>query len=177
MLTETLSGKCPCCNYDKLLQRYGSMGYFVLDGCSRCGFGYGSNHYPESDDNKIGTEIWMDYGLHCVALTMASAKVPYPPILDERLKKEGRIDCQKDKDHIAYQFTFDNAYKVSLEELKNMSIEKQRYEIFKWTENQERSDDMPSTVFEYTPEEIKKYLDTNPKIFPSEVKVDKGVNK
>lgn len=33
MLTETLSGQCPCCGYDKMIQRYGSDGYYHLDGC------------------------------------------------------------------------------------------------------------------------------------------------
>ena len=46
MLTETLSGKCPCCGYDKLLQRYGSLGYHQLDGCANCGFGNGTFNLP-----------------------------------------------------------------------------------------------------------------------------------
>jgi len=177
MLTETLSGKCPCCNYDKLLQRYGSDGYFVLDGCSKCGFGYGSNHYPESNDNKVGTEIWIDYGLHTIALTMARDRVPYPEILEERLKKEGVIHCQTDQDHIKQQKLFDVAYEDILQKLREMDIDKQRYEIFKWTEKQERCDDIETTVFQYSEDEVKDYLSQNPVIFQSELVVDNDVNK
>lgn len=58
MLTETLSGKCPNCNYNKLLQRYGSTGYFQLDACPKCGFAYGTNHY---DIESFGVEAWLGY--------------------------------------------------------------------------------------------------------------------
>lgn len=65
MLTETLSGKCPCCNYDKLLQRYGSMGYSQLDGCPNCGFGYGTNSY---DGDEFGFEAWVGYGIYMLSM-------------------------------------------------------------------------------------------------------------
>lgn len=64
MLTETLSGRCPCCNYTKLLQRYGSQGYLQMDGCPRCGFGYAFNHH---DPESFGVEAWLDYGIHILA--------------------------------------------------------------------------------------------------------------
>lgn len=60
MLSETLSGKCPCCSYDKLLQRYGSSGYFHMDGCPNCGFGYGQGQGEE----VFGEEAFLDYGVH-----------------------------------------------------------------------------------------------------------------
>ena len=64
MLTETLSGKCPCCNYNKMLQRYGSSGYYQLEGCPKCGFGYGTNHH---ETEESGPNCWLDYGLHIVS--------------------------------------------------------------------------------------------------------------
>lgn len=64
MLTETLSGKCPNCGYDKLLQRYGSFGYLQLDGCSNCGFGYATNH---CDGESFGIQSWISYGKHILA--------------------------------------------------------------------------------------------------------------
>ena len=64
MLTETLSGKCPCCGYDKMLQRYGSLGYHHLDGCANCGFGYSSNHY---DDDDFGVGAWLPYAKHILS--------------------------------------------------------------------------------------------------------------
>jgi hypothetical protein len=61
MLTETISGKCPCCGHDKMIQRYGSMGYLQLDGCAKCGFGYSTNHY---DDDEFGVEAWLPFATH-----------------------------------------------------------------------------------------------------------------
>jgi hypothetical protein len=65
MLTETLSGECPCCGYDKLLQRYGSIGYHQLDGCANCGFGYSSNHY---DNDDFGVSAWLPYAKHVLSM-------------------------------------------------------------------------------------------------------------
>jgi len=65
MLTETLSGKCPCCGYNKLFQRYGSIGYHQLDGCANCGFGYSSNHH---DNDDFGVEAWLPYARHVLSL-------------------------------------------------------------------------------------------------------------
>jgi hypothetical protein len=64
MLTETLSGKCPCCGYDKLIQRYGSLGHLQLDGCANCGFGYSTNHH---DGENFGVSAWLPYAKHCIA--------------------------------------------------------------------------------------------------------------
>lgn len=64
MLTETLSGECPCCGYDKLLQRYGSSGHLQLDGCANCGFGYSTNHH---DDDCFGVQAWLPYARHLLS--------------------------------------------------------------------------------------------------------------
>ena len=61
MLTETISGKCPCCGYDKMVQRYGSIGYFQMDACPNCGFAYGTNHY---DGEHFGEEVGIGYFKH-----------------------------------------------------------------------------------------------------------------
>jgi hypothetical protein len=66
MLTETLSGKCPCCNNDKLFQRYGSMGYFQMDYCPKCGFFYGSNG-TEEDFGEEASLGWAKYQLEMVS--------------------------------------------------------------------------------------------------------------
>jgi len=63
MLTETLSGECPCCGYNKLLQRYGSFGYLQLDGCAKCGFGYSS----DGVDDNYGVSSWLGYGKHILS--------------------------------------------------------------------------------------------------------------
>lgn len=63
MLIETISGKCPCCNYNKLLQRYGTAS---LDGCPKCGFGY-SDHYNHYY-NDVGPNLWLGYGLYIISM-------------------------------------------------------------------------------------------------------------
>lgn len=84
MLTETLSGKCPCCNYDKLLQRYGSHGYFQLDGCPNCGFGYGTNHY---DDDTFGVSAWLSYGIYILSMVKNIDDEEYPKWLEDMKSK------------------------------------------------------------------------------------------
>ena len=76
MLTETISGKCPCCGYDKLLQRYGSVGYLQMDGCPNCGFGYSTNHEEET----FGVDAWLPYAKHllsCIELDNFESKLEY----------------------------------------------------------------------------------------------------
>lgn len=130
MLTEILSGKCPCCGYDKLLQRYGSMGYYQLDGCPKCGFGYGSNHH---DEDSFGTSAWLDYGVHVLAMVK---------------KGENKEEYNKLK-----------------EELNTLSDVEKRKLIFEWAEGEERSDDVATTVFVYSEEDVKSHMSTNPVIF------------
>jgi hypothetical protein len=161
MLTETISGKCPCCGYDKLLQRYGSHGYYQLDGCAKCGFGYGTNGYGETADNKVGFESWAGYGLYVTAMFRASSDVPYP----EELRNRGSIDCQKDEDYLKYSKDFDDSYKKHMDELEKLGPEEQRFEIFKRLESIERSDDLDSTVFSYEESEIEEHKSKNLQVF------------
>lgn len=129
MLTETISGKCPCCNYNKLLQRYGSSGYYELDGCPKCGFGFGSNQY---DLESKGVEAWMEYGLHIVS-------------------------CIKNIDFL---------------ELDNLTYYQKREMVFKTIDNLERCDDLETTVFEYSKEEIENYKKTKPLILSSKLLIE-----
>lgn len=80
MLTDTISGKCPCCGYDKLLQRYGSFGYLQLDGCSNCGFGYSSNHH---DDPDFGIKAWIDHAKYLIAMSEFESDELYQKRIDE----------------------------------------------------------------------------------------------
>jgi hypothetical protein len=158
MLTETLSGKCPCCNYDKLLQRYGSQGYYQLDGCPNCGFGYGSNHSPESED-VVGEGAWLDYAQTILA-SVESDKYDDMFEDDPSVVREGKSiiynggQCKERK-----------AYEHSLSIISKLSKSEIRERIFKWAEQQDRSNDMNSTVFKYTEDDVKNYLATNPVIF------------
>lgn len=135
MLTETLSGKCPCCGYDKLLQRYGSIGYYQLDGCPNCGFGYGSNHH---DNDTFGLEAWLSYGIHVMSCINSS---------DEQGNEKGK------------------GYDDWLKELNALPELEVRKMVFEWAEKAQRSDDVQATIFEYKPEDVQKYLETNPVIF------------
>lgn len=163
MLTETLSGKCPCCGYDKLLQRYGSMGYYLLDGCPKCGFGYGSNGHDE--DSGIGPSAWMDFGLHVVSLKLASDKVPYPEILTNRIKEQGSIKCNEDEDYKKYSEEFEKERHIISEQLNNLSEIEKRKKVFEWSESSNRSDDVETTIFQYSDEDVNAYKSTNPVIF------------
>lgn len=123
MLTETLSGKCPCCNYDKLFQRYGSIGYRQLDGCANCGFGYSTNHH---DDDDFGTGAWLPY-----------AKMVF-------------------SSQFVNQETNEFFEKI-LRQLNKMPNERARRIVFEWCEKKERSDDVDTTVFKYSDEDIEKH--------------------
>ena len=57
MLTESYGGKCPNCGYDRMLVRYGSLGYFQRDACPNCQFYYGHNNY---DPHEVREEGWED---------------------------------------------------------------------------------------------------------------------
>ena len=127
MLTETISGKCPCCGYDKLFQRYGSMGYYQLDACLKCGFGYGSNYY---DNEVFGIKAWIDYGRYMLEMI------------------EGHGLSQED-----------------IQQLPNLKV---REMLFEWVEKEERCDDISTTIFEYSDEEVEKYKNSNPIIMGEE---------
>ena len=162
MLTETLSGKCPCCNYDKMIQRYGSIGYYQLDGCPKCGFGYGSNGHDE--DSGVGPTAWLDFGIHIVAIVKASEEVPQPKIIDDIIKQQGSISSEH-PEYKKHQEEFDKAYYKFHKILSSLDNDAQRLEIFKWAEKSKRSDDVESTIFEFTEEDISNYKSTNPQIF------------
>jgi hypothetical protein len=55
MLTDDYNGICPMCHFNRMCVRYGSIGYFQFDACSKCGFAYGTNHY---DGEVYNEEVW-----------------------------------------------------------------------------------------------------------------------
>lgn len=55
MLTETIGGECPACEYNRVLFRFGSEGYYQYVACPKCGFAYGTNRY---DDEDFGEDVW-----------------------------------------------------------------------------------------------------------------------
>jgi ssDNA-binding Zn-finger/Zn-ribbon topoisomerase 1 len=55
MLTDDYNGICPKCGFNRMCVRYGSMGYYQFDACSKCGFAYGTNHYDGEDKDE---EVW-----------------------------------------------------------------------------------------------------------------------
>lgn len=156
MLTETLSGKCPCCEYDKLLQRYGSEGYFQLDACPRCGFGHGSN----GDYNSaIGPDAWLDYGAHILAM-----------LNQDDFLQGLEDDPQVVRHENGYttnggETREEKAYRAALVHYRNMDDLWVRKLVYEWAQKQLRCDDVQDTIFKYTPEIIAEYKATNPVIF------------
>lgn len=55
MLTETIGGECPACEYNRVLFRFGSEGYYHYVACPKCGFAYGSNMRDVED---YGEDVW-----------------------------------------------------------------------------------------------------------------------
>lgn len=161
MLTETVSGKCPCCNYDKMVQRYGSSSYFQMDACPNCGFGYGSNHF---DPEKYGEMAWISFFIHCLACHNSSdfeEQFEDDPSVVKGMNDFGceSIDYNggKSASQKAYEFCI-NKYSI----FKPIDI---RRMIFDWHEQMERSDDVETTIFVYSDEDVKKHMATNPVIF------------
>ncbi len=147
MLTETLSGQCPCCGYDKMIQRYGSDGYYNLDGCLRCGFGYGSN----GENGVWGVDAWIDFAKHILT---ASGYEKYISIFKddsciERNEFGYNTNGGKTKEEKAYEH-----YMSIINSFDETLIRKM---IFEWAEKQKRSSDVDATVFQYTEEEINNY--------------------
>jgi hypothetical protein len=60
MTVETISGNCPCCGFDKLIQRYGSAGWLGLDACASCGFGYVDNPGEPDEEWNTHLQLWHD---------------------------------------------------------------------------------------------------------------------
>ena len=156
MLTETLSGKCPCCGYDKLLQRYGSYGHYQLDGCPKCGFGYGTNHH---DGDTFGTEAWIDYARHVLASSESDNYLSEFEDDPEVVRTENGYTNNggKTKEYKAYEKAISVLYSYPDSKIREM--------IFEWAESQERYDDVEYTVFEYDEKAVEDYLKTNPIIF------------
>lgn len=157
MLTETLSGKCPCCSYDKMLQRYGSIGYYQMEGCPKCGFGYGTNHH---DGDSFGVGAWIDYARYILA-SLESQK--YDSMFEDDPEIERAQDgCLKynggdTKENKAYNHAFKLINELPEDEVRKM--------IFDWSESQERSDDVDTTIFVYDEQDIDSYRQTQQKVF------------
>lgn len=54
-LFEYIGGKCRICEYDRLYLRIGSVGYFNVEACARCGFAIGHNQLDHKKENE---EVW-----------------------------------------------------------------------------------------------------------------------
>lgn len=63
MTTETISGKCPCCGYEKMIMRYGSTGWYLFEGCPNCGFGYGTDHQDKESEH---VDAWIAFAGHYI---------------------------------------------------------------------------------------------------------------
>lgn len=163
MLTETLSGKCPCCGFDKLIQRYGSQGYYQLDGCVSCGFGYGSN--GDDHDPILGFHQFRDFAIYMLASHLASIQVPYPEVLKKRLKEHGSIKCGDDTDYKVYQKEWDEVYAGIHSGLVTMDDLLLRRRCFDYINQEDRCTDVDTTIFSYTESDIEQYRKTNPVIF------------
>ncbi len=146
MLIESIGGKCPCCSYNKMFQRYGSLGHYLLDGCPNCGFGYGSNQH---DDDVHGVDAWIGYGAHVLASVLS------PSIDGEFMLRDGNIEIFQD-----------TRYVVINDELLSLDKNILRKKIFDWMETQDPPVfESMSTVFKYDQSDVDNHLSTNPIIF------------
>jgi hypothetical protein len=159
MLSEDIGGKCPCCNYDKMFQRHGSLGYYLLDGCPNCGFGYGSNHH---DSDCFGIDAWIGYGAHVLASVLSSSIEGEFMLNDEIPDINGSIQ-----------------YKVLNDELLKLNKDVLRKRIFDWMETQNPFLKSEETVFQYDHVDVERWLETNPVIFKKieDVKGDKEIQR
>jgi len=148
MLTEAIGGKCPCCNYNKMFQRCGSLGYYLLDGCPNCGFGYGSNHH---DSDCFGIDAWLDYGTHVIALIFLS-------------RIDGEYFLNEDENNEIFQ---DIRYVLLRNELLKLKKDVLRKRIFDWIETVDvtKSESTCLLVFKYDHVDVERWLETNPVIF------------
>lgn len=157
MTTETISGKCPCCGYDKVIMyadvesdRYG------IDGCVNCGFGV-SDIY----DGDVGFDEWKDYAIHLYSMAKG---------IDE-FEKDFEDECgSSDCDFtgmpiITFQSKAKKAYNHSVEILNSMDDDELRKKLFDWVESEERDDLYDEAVFTYNPNVIDRYRKKGVKIF------------
>jgi len=143
MLTETISGHCPVCGNDKMIQRYGSSGHYQVDACPKCGFGYGANSY---DDPCWHEDAWREYFIRIAAVNLASELTP---------------DLEAQEVINAFDILFDQ----KVQELSNLPSIEIRKMVFDILEKEERCDDIETTVWEYSKEDIESYKQTNPTNF------------
>jgi hypothetical protein len=121
MLTETLSGKCPYCGYDKLLQMYGSTGYYQMDGRPNCGFGYGTNNY---DDEVFGVGAWLHWGIHILACVV---------LPDEEAYNRRKAELENMEDHEVRRLVFEWAESEDrCTDVENTVFKYEQSDIDKW---------------------------------------------
>ena len=103
MLTEDYNGVCPNCMFNRMMVRYGSLGYWQYDACTKCGFAYASNHY---DGEQFGEEVWKGIleaekdnlarmkfpatrdGMHKYILSLPEPTEQLPSVFQYKTKKE-----------------------------------------------------------------------------------------
>lgn len=151
MLTETISGKCPICSYNKLRQRYGSSGYYLMDGCPSCGFGYGDSDMSE-ENTGVCIESWL-----CISIVDLAYK------FSEYIKESLDSDPKYINDNC-----YDSIFGFAKAELEKLSQDELRYLVYESHESEERSDDVLNTIFLYGQEDLAEYIiKNNPIIFNS----------
>ncbi len=146
MTEDLITGKCPCCNYNKLFQRWSSNSHtFQMEGCANCGFGYGTN--MELPLVTIGFDSWKEYILRVFNIQLL-----------ELIKPNLLIEINLNYYHNEKDF---------LEHINPFSELEVRRLIFNLAEKLEReeNDGNHNTLFSYSKEEIEDYKKTNPIIF------------
>lgn len=150
MLTETISGHCPICNYNKLFQRYGSFGYFQMDACSSCGFAYGeSGGHERIDINHIS-----DFSICIFYLS-----IDYYYLLKDEFV------CPATGDKLSPCSKLNDLIMLFLSTLDKKLVQ---YLLFEFCEKKDRYDDIKRTIFDYNQTELAFYILKNePTIFNS----------
>jgi len=149
MLSEGIGGKCPCCSYNRMLQRSGSQGYYLLDGCPNCGFGYGSNLF---DTPSFGFDAWSSYGTYLLSLSIQN-------------RRDGEYFFYETVDEVFENFKY-NLPNNNLVGSNNITIRKMIFNYVESFKNDQISNAFcGDTVFQYNENDIKKWMNTNPVIF------------
>lgn len=146
-MTETVSGNCPSCGYNKMISRFGDGVMNIVEGCARCGLGYSSLSEEGSEPNE---NTWRDYMIHILS------NVDAPEMNSElrhKLDSQG-IDVINDDEYIKYNeefYKFINNRKVELSKLDNMAL---RIELMSFLSKIDRTDEVTSSIFMYSDNEI-----------------------
>jgi hypothetical protein len=140
MTVETISGKCPYCGYNKMVMRYGSMGWYRFEGCPNCEFGYGTNN---TDAEDFGFDAWYPQALHYLVCHLLAEK--------EMADDSGGL--------------YDHLFK----ELESLPHNELRKMLFDYIDQQERSNDVEGTLYVYTEEDIRKHRATHPFIINNSI--------